>query len=215
MGFCCEPEISVRKKECVVRNRAENRAQTQHLVGGTVATSRLCHIYSSAFLSVLSSVKCRRGGILGRNGQRSHRLVPLRLCGRGGKRQSIRYNNTVKLYCIVSIFALLVVVSASFNQPESIYYCWWLKERLQSSGRMNAWVPYAHRLEEQVHVTLMFAGGPFCFTHAAQKFLFVLFSWQHFCPQQKRLPTTWLKPLLRIRAFASFLCLNVLGRDAQ
>lgn len=150
--------------------------------------SLLFHIYSSAFPSVLSSVKCRRGRILGRNGQRSHRLVSLRLRGRGGKRQSIRYNNTVKLYCIVYIFALLVIVSVGFNQPESIYYCWWLKERLQSSGRTNAWVTYAHRLEEQVHVTLMFAGGPFWITHAAQKFMFVLFSRQHFCPQQKHLP---------------------------
>lgn len=49
------------------------------LVGRAVAMSLLFHIYSSVFLSVLFSIKCRRGGILGRNGQRSHRLVPLRL----------------------------------------------------------------------------------------------------------------------------------------
>lgn len=43
---------------------------------------------------------------------------------------------------------------------------------------MKAWVTYTHRLEEQVYVTLMFAGGPFCitFTHATQKFTSVLFS---------------------------------------
>lgn len=53
--------------------------KTKHFLGRTVAMSLLFHIYSSVFLSVLFSVECRRGGILGRNGQRSHRLVPLRL----------------------------------------------------------------------------------------------------------------------------------------
>lgn len=81
-------------------------------------------IFIHVFLSALSSVKCRRGGILGRNGQRPHRLVPLRLRRRGGKRQSIRYNNAIKLDSKVSIFALLAIISLSFNQPESIYYCW-------------------------------------------------------------------------------------------
>lgn len=42
------------------------------------------HIYSWVFRSVHFSVKRRRGGVLGRNGQRSHRMVPLRLCRRGG-----------------------------------------------------------------------------------------------------------------------------------
>lgn len=152
--------------------------------------SLLFHIHSSVFLSVRVSVKRRRGGILGRNGQRSHRLVPLRLRRRGGERQSIRYNNAVKLYCLLSVLALLLIISASFNQPESIYYCWWLKERLQSSGRMKTWVTYTHRLEEQEHATLMFAGGPFCvtFTHAAQNFPSILFSRLHVCSQQKHLP---------------------------
>lgn len=118
-------------------------------------------IFIYVFLSALSSVKCRRGGILGGNGQRPHRLVPLRLRRRGGKRQSIRYNNAIKLYSKVSIFALFAIISLSFNQPESIYCCWSLKERPQSSGRTKVWVTSARRLEEQVCVTLMFAGGPF------------------------------------------------------
>lgn len=67
------------------------------LVGGTEAV-------------FLFSAECRRGGILGGNGQRSHRLVPLRLRGRGDQRQPIRYNSTVELYCILSAFALLVIV---------------------------------------------------------------------------------------------------------
>lgn len=72
--------------------------------------SLLFYVYSPVFLSAYFSVKRRRGWILGRNGQRSHRLVPLRLCRRGGKRQSIRCNNTIKLYHIVSVFALLVII---------------------------------------------------------------------------------------------------------
>lgn len=81
-------------------------------------------LFIHVFLSTLSSVKCRRGGILGRNGQRPHRLVPLRLRRRGGQRQSIRYDNAIKLYSKVSIVAPFAIISLSFNQPESVYYGW-------------------------------------------------------------------------------------------
>lgn len=59
-----------------------------------IAMPLLFCVSPSVFLSALVSVECRRGGILGRNGQRSHRLVPLGLRRRGAKRQSVRYSIT-------------------------------------------------------------------------------------------------------------------------
>lgn len=60
---------------------------------------RWCH------LSLCLSPQCGRGGLLGRNGERSYWLVSLRLCGGGGgshQRQSIRYDITTKGNCALS-----------------------------------------------------------------------------------------------------------------